>query len=105
MSNQTNKGIDEQTVRHVAHLARLQIDDEEVARYTRQLADVLDYIRRLNEVDTTDVLPTAHVLDVHNVLRNDEVRDTLTADDALANAPARQDPFFKVPKVLDQEGA
>lgn len=105
MSNKANKGIDEKTVRQVAHLARLKIDDQELARYTRQLADVLDYIRRLNEVDTTDVPPTAHVLDVQNVLRDDVVRNTLTADDALANAPARQDPFFKVPKVLDQEGA
>jgi len=97
--------IDEAAVRHVASLARLRLTDDEVAQFARELSDVLGYIDQLNELDTSDVTPTAHPLRVANVLRDDEVRASWTNDAATAHAPQRQDGFFKVPKVLDQEGA
>jgi len=97
--------LDESAVRHVAHLARLHITDEEVARYGEQLSHILDYVRQLNELDTKDVPPTAHPHPLTNVLRDDVVRPCWTGDQALANAPQRQESFFSVPKVLDQESA
>ena len=93
--------LDEAAVRHVAHLARLKITDEEVARYAGQLSSVLGYMEQLNELDTKDVPPTAHPLPVSNVLRADQIRESLPQGQALHNAPQQQDGFFRVPKVLD----
>lgn len=98
----TDTKITETEVRHIAHLARLKLSDEEVARFSAQLSDILGYMATLNEVDTTDVPPTAHTLPVRNVFRTDEVTAGLTLDAALANAPQREGSFFGVPKVLDQ---
>jgi aspartyl-tRNA(Asn)/glutamyl-tRNA(Gln) amidotransferase subunit C len=102
-----SSSLDEEAVRHVAHLARLEITDEEVARYGEQLSQILRYMEHLNELDTTDIPPTAHALPVSNVFREDEVQTTSSLDPsrALKNAPDRQEDFFRVPKVLDQESA
>ena len=97
--------LDEATVRHVAYLARLRITDEEVARYAAQLSTILRYMQQLNQLDTTGVEPTAHALPVANVFREDQVRPSLDPARALSNAPDRQDDFFRVPKVLDQDSA
>jgi aspartyl-tRNA(Asn)/glutamyl-tRNA(Gln) amidotransferase subunit C len=97
--------LDESAVRHVAHLARLAVSDEEVAHFTGQLSSILRYMEQLNELDTADVAPTAHPLPVANVFREDRVREPWTPQRALHNAPDRQGGFFRVPKVLDQETA
>ena len=97
--------LDEAAVRHVARLARLKITDAEAALFASQLSKVLEYVEQLNELDTSNVLPTAHPLPVSNVFRADAIRPTWTADQALHNAPDRHDGFFRVPKVLDQESA
>lgn len=94
--------IDEKEVRHIAHLARLNLTDEEIARFGAQLNDVVTYIETLNEVSTDRVEPTAHPLPIINVLREDEPRPSMGADRVLANAPSAVPPYFKVPKVLDQ---
>lgn len=99
------QSLDEAAVRHVAHLARLKMTDEEVSRFARQLTSILGHIEQLTEVDTTDVAPTAHAVPLANVFRDDVVRPPWEPDRALENAPQRRDGFFKVPKVLDQEGA
>lgn len=97
--------LDEAAVRHVAQLARLKITDEEVARYAEQLSKVLDYFKQLNELNTTGIEPTAHPLPISNVFREDIVDPSLHPDQALGNAPDRQDDFFRVPRVLDQDSA
>jgi aspartyl-tRNA(Asn)/glutamyl-tRNA(Gln) amidotransferase subunit C len=97
--------LDEAAVRHVAHLARLEVSDEEVARFAEQLSTILAYVEQLNELDTTGVPPTAHALPVTNVFRDDTAHPSWGPDRALHNAPRRQDGFFQVPKVLDQESA
>lgn len=101
MSNQ----LDAAAVRHVAHLARLKVSDEEVMMYARQLSHILDHMQHLNELNTDDVVPTAHPLSVTSILRDDVILDSATPDQALRNAPQRQDDFFRVPKVLDQESS
>lgn len=94
--------ITEQDVRHVAKLSRLRLSDAEVAHFTEQLAAVLDYIAKLNELDVAGVEPMAHPLDLANVLRDDVEQPGIAVDMALANAPDRSPPFFKVPKVLGE---
>ena len=95
--------LDAATVRHVAHLARLKISEDEVADYARQLSRILEYIQQLNELNTEEVAPTAHPLAVTSIMRDDVILDSATPDQALRNAPQRQDNFFRVSKVLDQE--
>jgi aspartyl-tRNA(Asn)/glutamyl-tRNA(Gln) amidotransferase subunit C len=88
-------------VEHVARLARLELTDEEKERMRAQLDSILSYIDKLNELDTSAVEPTSHVLPMMNVFRDDEVRPSLSQEEALANAPDRQDLFFRVPRILE----
>jgi len=93
--------ISKDQVRHVAHLARLAVSEEEVDRMTKQLGDIIHYAELLNELDTTGVEPTTHVLDLKNVMRKDEPRKWITREDALKNAPDHKDGQFKVPSILE----
>ena len=95
--------IDEGQVRHVAHLSRLELGDREVARLATELAAILDYVEKLNELDTSDVEPTSHPLAIRNVLREDQPAASIDPSTALANAPDKEKTFFRVPKVLDQQ--
>jgi aspartyl-tRNA(Asn)/glutamyl-tRNA(Gln) amidotransferase subunit C len=88
-------------VRKVALLARLRLSDEELERMQQQLSSILDYMQVLQEVDVTDVAPTAQVTDVVNVMRPDEVRPSLPVDEALSGAPAAENGFFKVKPVFE----
>lgn len=93
--------ISEAQVEHVAQLARLALSDVEKQRFTEQLNAILTYMEQLNEVPTEGVEPTAHVLDLVNVLRDDTVCQTLSADEALANAPETAHHFFVVPRIVE----
>ena len=95
--------IDRQTIVHVADLARIRLTDAEIGRFTEQLSVVLDAVARLAEVDTSKVAPSASSLPLHNVEREDEPRDGLTTEQALANAPTggRDGEFFRVQVVLE----
>ena len=88
-------------VRWVANLARLELSDAELATMTDQLGRILDYVGKLQQLNTDDVEPLAHPLDVTDVFRQDEPQPSLSVDDALANAPKRRDDFYAVPAVLD----
>jgi aspartyl-tRNA(Asn)/glutamyl-tRNA(Gln) amidotransferase subunit C len=96
--------VSEATVRHIAHLSRLQLTDDEVRLFAGQLGAIIAYVRQLDQIDTTEVEPTAHALPITNVFRADEPGMPLTVEQALANAPRREDGFFVVPKVLGDEG-
>jgi len=87
-------------VRHVAGLARLDLQPQEVELFTRQLNDILAYMEKLQELDTTGVQPMAHVLPVANAFREDLVTPSLPRDSALKNAPAREEGAFLVPRVI-----
>jgi len=93
--------IDEAQVRRVALLSRLELSDAEVTQFSDQLSAIVEYIEKLNELDTDTVEPLAHCLPVHNVLREDVPRPSLSNDAALSNAPEREGEYFKVPKILD----
>ena len=87
-------------VRKVADLARLELSDAELDTMARQLSAIVDYINQLQQVNTDGVEPLAHALDVHDVFRADELSASLSEDEALANAPARRDNFYRVPAVF-----
>jgi aspartyl-tRNA(Asn)/glutamyl-tRNA(Gln) amidotransferase subunit C len=88
-------------VAHIAELARLSLTDEEMALYQEQLSAVLEYAERLQALETDAISPTATVLPVHNVMRNDEPCPSMAQDDILANAPEAQDGCFRVQAVLE----
>jgi aspartyl-tRNA(Asn)/glutamyl-tRNA(Gln) amidotransferase subunit C len=89
-------------VAHVAHLARLELSEDELDRFTGQLAAVLDHFRDVEALDTEGVPPTSHPLPLRNVLRDDRPRPGLTRDEALAAAPAVEEGRFRVPPVLGE---
>lgn len=96
-----SSGIDEDLVRHIAHLSRLTLSDEDVSLMSRELSAIVGYFDQLQALDTDDVEPTAHALPVRDVFRDDAVCPSLDSDLALKNAPRREAEFFRVPKVLD----
>ncbi|MDZ7261839.1 MAG: Asp-tRNA(Asn)/Glu-tRNA(Gln) amidotransferase subunit GatC [candidate division KSB1 bacterium] len=87
-------------VETVARLAKLHFSEEEKEKFTHQLAEIVTYMEKLNELNTDEVEPTSHVLDIKNVFREDKVEPWLTQEEALANAPAKKQGFFSVPKVI-----
>ena len=89
--------ISRDEVLHVARLARLELTDDEVEKFTEQLSAILEAVAKVSELDLSDVEPTAHPLDIVNVWADDEPRPSLQAEEALANAADRHDGFFKVP--------
>ena len=94
--------IDKKVVKHVALLSRLELDDKDLELYSSQLAAILSYINKLDEIDTKDVQPTSHPLSsLKNVFRKDILKKSLDMDEVLKNAPAREGDFFKVPQVIE----
>jgi len=95
------KKIDEAQVRKVAKLSRLELTEAEVEEFTGQLSAILDYVEKMNELDTDNIEPLAHCLPISNVFRRDCVKESLGTEKTLGNAPQRDGEFFKVPKILD----
>jgi aspartyl-tRNA(Asn)/glutamyl-tRNA(Gln) amidotransferase subunit C len=89
-------------VEHVANLARLEFSDEEKKTLMNQLNKILEYMEKLNELDTSNVEPLAQVIPLSNVFREDAVKPSSPVTEVLRNAPAKTDKFFKVPKVIEQ---
>lgn len=93
--------VDAQTVRRVAHLARVAVAEDEVEHLQGELNAILAFVERLAEVDVADVEPMTSVMPMAMKMRKDEVTDGNIADAITANAPAREDHFFVVPKVVE----
>jgi aspartyl-tRNA(Asn)/glutamyl-tRNA(Gln) amidotransferase subunit C len=89
--------IEREQLLHVAHLARLELGDDEAERLGAQLNDILDAVSKVSELDLSDVPPTSHPLDIVNVSGPDEPHECLSVEEALANAPEREGAYFKVP--------
>ncbi len=93
--------LSKETVQYVANLSRIELSDVELDKLSHQLTSILDFIDKLSETDISNVEPTSHILPIKNVLREDEPRKSLTPEQALANAPAKIESFFGVPKVIE----
>ena len=99
MSNKNT--VSDSDIKHIAHLARLSVTDEEVALYAKQLSDVLDSFAQLDEVDVEGVEPTFQMLDdTTNVWREDEIKPSLTQDEALSNAEHAHEGYFVVDRLI-----
>jgi aspartyl-tRNA(Asn)/glutamyl-tRNA(Gln) amidotransferase subunit C len=93
--------IEKKEVRHIAKLSRLALSEEEMDLYSGQLSSILGYVEKLNELDTRDVEPTSHIIEMKNVMREDRNWVSLTADEALSNAPDRKEDFYRVPRIIE----
>jgi len=93
--------ITREDVEHVARLARLELNDDELGRMREQLNAILGYIDKLRELDVTNVEPTSHAVPLVNVMREDEVVPCLPQDQMLANAPDRVGELFRVPRIIE----
>lgn len=88
-------------IEHVALLARLELSDDEKKLFSKQVGSIINYIDKLDKLDTSDVEPTAHVFPIKNVFREDKLRPSLPREKALQNAPGKNDNFFRVPKIIE----
>jgi aspartyl-tRNA(Asn)/glutamyl-tRNA(Gln) amidotransferase subunit C len=94
--------IDTETVDKIAHLARLEFENEAKDQIIKDMNNMLSFIEKLNELDTSDVNPLIYMSNETNVLRDDEVRHDITQQEALKNAPKKDSDYFKVPKVIEK---
>ncbi|MFT5727545.1 MAG: aspartyl-tRNA(Asn)/glutamyl-tRNA(Gln) amidotransferase subunit C [Desulforhopalus sp.] len=92
--------ITKKEVEHVANLARLNLSAGELETMTGQLDNILSYVDKLEELDTSDVIPTTHVFSVSNAFREDVIKESLTQEESLKNGPEQDGEFFQVPKVI-----
>lgn len=88
-------------IAYISRLARISLTGEESARFSGQFERLFDFIRELQALDVSGVHATAQVIPLSNVMRDDELKPCLTQDEALANAPAREGPYFKAPRILE----
>jgi len=95
--------ITREVVEYVAHLGRLKLEPHEIELYTLQIDRILEYMDKLNSLDTKDIEPTSHVVPVNCVLREDEVKSSFSIDDSTKNAPGKKGNFFKVPPIIEVE--
>ncbi|MBA7642078.1 Aspartyl/glutamyl-tRNA(Asn/Gln) amidotransferase subunit C [subsurface metagenome] len=96
----TEKIITKKEVEYVAKLAKLEFNEMEKEEFTSQLNSILDYFKKLNELDTERVEPTAYVISMPNLLNEDEVKPSLPQDEVLSNAEYIKKGYFKVPKIM-----
>lgn len=93
--------ITNERIKKIADAVRIEISDEEAAKYTEEISSVIEYANVLSELNTDDVEPTTHGIVLGNVLRKDEPKQTITQEDALQNAPDQEDGHFKVPSIME----
>ncbi len=93
--------ISSKEIEHIAMLARLELTAEEKEMFGSQLSNILDYMEKLNELNTIDIEPTSHVLSLVNVMREDIPVDSIPREESLMNAPSRTDKFYRVPKIIE----
>lgn len=93
--------VSEKDVHYIANLARLQVTNEEAKLYAKDMSNILKYMDLLNEVNTDNVAPLEHVIDLDSRFRKDEAKEPLSHEDALKNAPDADSDYFRVPKVIE----
>ena len=94
--------ITKNEVKKVAHLARLELNEDEINKHAEQLEKILEYIKQLEIIDTDNVTCTTRAIEVINVFRKDEKRNSGCAEELLELGPSREDNFFKVPKIINE---
>jgi aspartyl-tRNA(Asn)/glutamyl-tRNA(Gln) amidotransferase subunit C len=95
--------INRDVVKYTSNLARIELSDEELDHFTGQLDRILAYVDKLNMLNVADLEPASHALEMKNVYREDVVKKSLAAGEAIKNAPDKENNLFKVPKIIDTE--
>ncbi|OIP22647.1 Asp-tRNA(Asn)/Glu-tRNA(Gln) amidotransferase GatCAB subunit C [bacterium CG_4_10_14_0_2_um_filter_33_32] len=95
--------ISKEEVKNIAILSRIELSDDEIVKFEGELSSILDFVSKLQGVDTSSIKPLSHVTGLENSLREDEIKDCLNRDKLLENLPERQDKFIKVKKVFEKE--
>jgi len=93
--------VSKETVKYMAHLARIELKPKELEKLSQQLKDILGFIDKLKKLDIKNINPTSHILPINNIFREDAPRKSLPGDKVLDNAPQKQGNFFGVPKVIE----
>ncbi|MHA1896096.1 MAG: Asp-tRNA(Asn)/Glu-tRNA(Gln) amidotransferase subunit GatC [Promethearchaeota archaeon] len=100
-NDKSNQGmLTEEQTREIAYLARLDLSDEEIKKFSKQLNNILQYFKKLDEVNTDNVEPQTHPTDIKNVFREDKVRPSLSTEDVLKNAPLKEKNYIKGPRIV-----
>ncbi|MCM8757953.1 MAG: Asp-tRNA(Asn)/Glu-tRNA(Gln) amidotransferase subunit GatC [Candidatus Omnitrophica bacterium] len=89
------------TVNYIANLARIELKEKELKIFVKQLKKIIDYINKLKELDVSDIPPSSHILKLKNVLREDNLKESLPIKEVLKNAPEKKENFFVVPKIIE----
>jgi aspartyl-tRNA(Asn)/glutamyl-tRNA(Gln) amidotransferase subunit C len=92
--------LSEKEVEHIAELAKIKVTEKEKSLFTKQFNEILQFFHQLDEVDTSSIEPTFHVVDMKNRFRDDTIETTLSTEEALKNAPKKEKNFFKAPKLF-----
>ena len=95
--------VSKEEVKNIAKLAKLRLSEGEVDEFTIDMNNILEYVEKLNQLDTTNVKPLLHPHEGNNVFREDEIKPSIDREDALKNAPNRSEEFFRVPKVIKSD--
>ncbi len=93
--------IDEGKISYISELARLDLNQDEKSEFSKQLSDIISYVEKLNELDTNNVEPADHIVDVKNVMKKDEVGQSIALGEITKNAPNFEDNHFIVPKIIE----
>ena len=93
--------ISKDIIIHVAALARLKLSEDEIDRLKIDMENIINHVNKLNELDISNVEPTAHIMSIKNVLREDVVEESINREELLKNAPSKEDGCFKVPKIVE----
>ena len=96
------KKITKEEVNKVAHLARLELNEDEINNHAEQLEKILEYIKQLEKIDTDNVPSTTRAIEVYNVTRKDENKNSVCTEELLELGPSREDKYFKVPKIMNE---
>lgn len=94
--------VNNKQVEQIAKLARLKFDENEIENLTKDMNKILDYMDQLNELDTDNIEPLSHPLDLSNVMREDNLKESISREEVFKNAPSHNEEFFKVPKVINK---
>ena len=92
--------LSKEQLKYVAKLSRITLDEDSLESFTTQLDKILAYMEKLNQLDTSDTPPTSHALEIKNVFRDDILKQSLSNEEALQNAPEKENGHFKVPKII-----
>ncbi len=89
-------------VKHIAELSQLKFSEDELINFTREMNNILKYVEKLNEINTENIQPLTHTIEVVNVFRQDEIKQSISKQEAFKNAPDNTEDFFRVPKIIKQ---